>query len=281
MKSVISDPALVRQHFLDACCESISEVFSQALTTSWKAKEVPEPGDSGEKIFVRFAVSKSYRGELAFAISLTSATLLAQTFTGATTDGFTWNEDAREAVEELLRQVSGRWATLAASAGGIEIRFAGGGRPEWLQSSQATHFEVSAKSQSMVLTVHVSPELADGLSGRDAGVSLPNATSPVDLQHDSNRKTARESILDGNLEILMELELTALLRFGRKTMPLRDVLELSSGAVIELDRQVQDPVELLLDGRVVARGEVVIVDGNYGLRVTEVASTTQRANLLQ
>ena len=48
------------------------------------------------------------------------------------------------------------------------------------------------------------------------------------------------------------------------------MLELGSGSVIELDRQVDDPVELLLDGKVIARGEAVIVDGKYGLRVTEI-----------
>ena len=48
------------------------------------------------------------------------------------------------------------------------------------------------------------------------------------------------------------------------------MLELGSGAVIELDRAVDDPVELLLDGKVIARGEAVIVDGNYGLRITEI-----------
>jgi flagellar motor switch protein FliN/FliY len=68
----------------------------------------------------------------------------------------------------------------------------------------------------------------------------------------------------------MDVELNVLLRFGQREMPLRDVLDLTSGSIIELDRQVDDPVELLLDGKVIARGEAVIVDGNYGLRVTEI-----------
>jgi len=50
----------------------------------------------------------------------------------------------------------------------------------------------------------------------------------------------------------------------------REIGELRSGSVVELDKYVQDPAELLLGDRVVARGEVVIVDGNYGLRITEV-----------
>ena len=55
-------------------------------------------------------------------------------------------------------------------------------------------------------------------------------------------------------------------------MPLREVLNFCSGTVIELDQNVEDPVDLLLDGRVIARGEVVVVDGNYGLRVTEIVN---------
>jgi flagellar motor switch protein FliN len=60
------------------------------------------------------------------------------------------------------------------------------------------------------------------------------------------------------------------LRFGGRELLLKDVLELSSGSVLELDRDVHEPVDLLLKDRVIARGEVVIVDGNYGLRVSEV-----------
>ena len=73
-----------------------------------------------------------------------------------------------------------------------------------------------------------------------------------------------------NLKMVMDVELNVSLRFGQRQLPLREVLELASGSVIELDRKVDDPVELLLDGKVIARGEAVIVDGNYGLRVTEV-----------
>jgi flagellar motor switch protein FliN/FliY len=80
----------------------------------------------------------------------------------------------------------------------------------------------------------------------------------------------RIAIEPGNLKLVMDVELAMSLRFGQRQLPLREVLELTSGSVIELDRMVDDPVELLLDGKVIARGEAVIVDGNYGLRVTEV-----------
>jgi len=74
-----------------------------------------------------------------------------------------------------------------------------------------------------------------------------------------------------NLDLVMDVELNVTLRFGKRQLTLREVLELTSGSVVELDRQVEEPVELLLDGIVIARGEAVVIDGNYGLRVTEVS----------
>ena len=59
-------------------------------------------------------------------------------------------------------------------------------------------------------------------------------------------------------------------RFGTRRMLFRDVLALSAGDVVELDNALHSPVDLLLDGRLIAKGEVVIVDGKYGLRVTDV-----------
>jgi flagellar motor switch protein FliN/FliY len=80
--------------------------------------------------------------------------------------------------------------------------------------------------------------------------------------------------------LLLEVRLDATIRFGQKQMLLREILELHPGTAIALDRQVQEPVELLVGGRVVAQGEVVIVDGNYGLRITEILSPQQRIESL-
>jgi len=83
-------------------------------------------------------------------------------------------------------------------------------------------------------------------------------------------ETASTPIDETNLHLVLDVELSVLLRFGQRRLSLREILDLTCGSVIELDRRVDDPVELLLDGRVIARGEAAIVDGNYGLRVTEI-----------
>jgi flagellar motor switch protein FliN len=73
------------------------------------------------------------------------------------------------------------------------------------------------------------------------------------------------------IDLLLDVELEASLRFGSCEMSLNEVLELGPGDVVELDRHVADPVDLLVGDKIVARGEVVLVNGTFGFRVVEVA----------
>ncbi len=79
-----------------------------------------------------------------------------------------------------------------------------------------------------------------------------------------------------NLDLLLDIELQASLRFGGREMLLSEILDMAPGDVVPLDRSVHAPVDLVIGDRIVARGEVVLVDGNYGLRVTEVAEPRKR-----
>lgn len=76
--------------------------------------------------------------------------------------------------------------------------------------------------------------------------------------------------------LLQDIELDATLQFGARDMILREVLELGPGDVIELDRHVSEPVDLVVGDRIVARGEVVVANGNFALRITEVATPQLR-----
>lgn len=78
------------------------------------------------------------------------------------------------------------------------------------------------------------------------------------------------------LELLLDVELEASLRFGSREMLLGDILELGPGDVVQLDRHVSDPVDLIVADKIVASGEVVLVNGNFGLRVTQVATPRKR-----
>jgi flagellar motor switch protein FliN len=100
----------------------------------------------------------------------------------------------------------------------------------------------------------------------------PVAASAVKALEEKDTRSASGA---DKLGFFMDLELEVTLRFGGRNLLLKDVFELGPGSVLELDREVQDAADLLLDGKLIARGEVVIVNGNYGLRVSEVFTGTQ------
>jgi flagellar motor switch protein FliN len=78
------------------------------------------------------------------------------------------------------------------------------------------------------------------------------------------------------VNLLGDVELDATLQFGVREMTLQEVLELGPGAVVELNREVSEPIDLIVGDRIVAQGEVVIVNGNFALRITEVATPQLR-----
>jgi len=81
---------------------------------------------------------------------------------------------------------------------------------------------------------------------------------------------------EADLSLLYDIQLDATLQFGSREMLLRDVLMLGPGNVVELDRHVSEPVDLIIGDRIVARGEVVVTNGNFALRITEVATPQLR-----
>lgn len=83
------------------------------------------------------------------------------------------------------------------------------------------------------------------------------------------------------LDLLMEVELPVSVSFGRAELPLKDVLKLTTGSIVELNRTVTEPVEVIVNNCVIARGEVVVVEGNYGVRIQEILTPQERLRTLK
>jgi flagellar motor switch protein FliN len=83
------------------------------------------------------------------------------------------------------------------------------------------------------------------------------------------------------LDLLMDVELPVSVSFGRAQLPIKEVLKLSSGSIVELARNVSEPVELIVNNCVIARGEVVVIEGNYGIRIEEIVSAQERLRTLK
>jgi flagellar motor switch protein FliN/FliY len=79
-----------------------------------------------------------------------------------------------------------------------------------------------------------------------------------------------------NLDLILDVEVTLALEVGRARMPVRELLQLAPGAIVELDRLASEPLDVLVNGVRVARGEVVVVNEKFGIRLTDVVSASER-----
>ena len=84
-----------------------------------------------------------------------------------------------------------------------------------------------------------------------------------------------------NLDLILDVGVTLALEVGRTRIKVRDLLQLSQGSILELDRLAGEPLDVLVNGVRVGRGEVVVVNDNFGLRLTEVASPSERMEPLR
>jgi flagellar motor switch protein FliN len=118
----------------------------------------------------------------------------------------------------------------------------------------------------MVVDAETPTDVASGkLSSPDTpscAVALGATFVPSEAAHQAG---------DGRLEAVLDVELPLIVRFGRAVLPLRALSDLGPGSVVDMGRSPDDPVELLVGDRLIARGEVVVVNGNYGVRITELA----------
>lgn len=83
-----------------------------------------------------------------------------------------------------------------------------------------------------------------------------------------------------NLELVRDIQVTLTVELGRTDMIIQDILELTAGKVIELDRLAGEPLDILVNGKLLAKGEVVVVDENFGVRITSIIDAKLRENAL-
>ncbi len=271
---------------VDLFCESVSaalgDVLSQVSGQPWKMESAPAEAGEAE-VEIGFECRGAVHGPFAFRMPVAVAVRLAKLLTGEPVpeDDGQLSGDDREALEELLRQVAGIAATrLEADFGKLQLAFVGASPA----AQDGEHFPRSAvaESQRLSIDIWVGNDLGESLAAsesKDAEVKAPEAGLPEAAALPLSAPTGaltQAAIREGNLELLWDVALSLTLRFGQRELLLKEILELSPGAVLELDRQIDEPVDLLLGRKLIARGEVVIVDGNYGLRVTEVASAAEK-----
>ena len=264
--------------YMQAWAQSFAQVLQQiggaAMTGAILAEAPADLAPVAESdLWVICAGSGGIRGEMSLRLAAPAILRLAQIFRSepAVPDAELTFEH-REAALELLRQVAGLVAiSIKPWWGEVRLRLdSSPSAPSWPASSTLWLRLGDDTNLLALIELQVSAALWAALRAErsEASKYTSSAASPGTASSSAGPESPESKV---KLDLLLDVELAVTLRFGSRQMLLREVLDLQPGAVVDLDRQVKDPVDVLLDGRLLARGEVVVLNGNYGLRVTEVA----------
>lgn len=268
-------PEPVRR-YLEAWAEAFVEILRQIAAPAARAALVAEESeiarareDTVNGFRARLGCSGAISGRQRLDVSPAGLKALARIVRGETGEVSAEATAAdHDAAAQLLRQVAGQAAArLKAQGGEVEFREEKDDGSEWKPAAAAAIRLEGGAPETIMVVVEIDEALAGALAGRkETGGAVAVGNEAAAAFDDEG----------SNLDLLLDVELEASIRFGQKELLLKDVLNLRPGAVVELARQVNEPAELLVAGRLMARGEVVVVEGNYGLRITEILGPAER-----
>jgi flagellar motor switch protein FliN/FliY len=188
------------------------------------------------------------------------------------------NEARNTWLEILGQSLSG----LARSIGGVlgcEVTCEAGA-----ERAPETHPETAASlslsfgdAPQSPLWIGFSPKLMELLSHPAGGETVETVEAPTPHADPGGEPVnARRGDVPPTMDLLLDVELPVSVSFGKTELPMKDVLKLTTGSIVELNRGVNEPVEVLVNHCLIARGEVVVVEGNYGVRIQQIISRADR-----
>lgn len=169
-----------------------------------------------------------------------------------------WSSLARDMGDRLGRQVSAVDGATATSPSGADA---------------ATHLEIQFTNRDPVIVSLAIPSAVL--------IALDPPPAPAATDHSAAPGAPTADVRSSRtLDLLLDVEMPVSVSFGRLMVALKDVLKLTSGSVIELNRTVSEPVEIIVNNCVIARGDVVVIEGNYGVRIQSIVSSQERLRTL-
>lgn len=109
----------------------------------------------------------------------------------------------------------------------------------------------------------------------------PDAAEASPARFDDLQPDTAEALADLNLDVILDVPVALSLEVGRTRMPIRNLLQLNRGSVIELERGAGEPLDVYVNGTLVAHGEVVVINDRFGVRLTDVVSPSERIRRLR
>ncbi len=180
----------------------------------------------------------------------------------------TWLEILGQSLSAMARSIGSFLGHEVACEAGAE-RSPGPSLQDWASASLSC-----GDSPLAPLCIAFSSEFLSLISAGPSAAAEPHngQSDPEAEPEQADNQVAYSPTMD----LLMDVELAVSISFGKTQLPMKDVLKLTTGSIVELNRGVNETVEVLVNHCLIARGEVVVVDGNYGVRIHQIASRQDR-----
>lgn len=238
---------------------------------------------------VRLAFEQGLPGELCILVRKETAARLSGIMMGGDGNAAYKDEDA-DALNEFGNQFMGAICTALGASHGATVSpsqartsaFVPGDPPFGLSGAAQIDADLSIEgSPDSLFRVLLSPELASrlGAGAASAPHEAENPLASLGAFDTSLSRTMEES--PPNIQMLLDINLNVTIELGRTRLSIRKILELGPGSIIELDRMAGEPVDLLVNDKVVAKGEVVVVDEYFGIRIISLVSPEERIKQLR
>jgi flagellar motor switch protein FliN/FliY len=186
--------------------------------------------------------------------------------------------DARNTYLEILSQSLASLAQSLTARLGKEVLCERGSERK-PADSPAIRFSVTLKfaDAELALEAALGSELVDWIEPAQDGAS--SQAAPVKAAAEAAKPSGPAP--SKNLDLLLDVDLPVSVSFGRTRILVKDILKLTTGSIVELNRSVSEPVEVIVNNCTVARGEVVVIEGNYGVRIHQIISRQDRLRNLR
>lgn len=191
--------------------------------------------------------------------------------------------DVKATYLELLTQALSGLARYLTDKAGIEVALESGLEAPLPESGGGLQLQclrlTSPTGFTADLFVRVEPGLKEAIGQRREEQGKAPAAAHGERhenQPESRRAADAAEAPSQAMDILLDVEMPVSISFGRTHLALKDVIKLSTGSIVELNRTISEPVEVIVNNCVIARGEVVVVEGNYGVRIQQIVSRSER-----
>lgn len=292
-----------------AFAESMASVFSMLTGREFQMKSAP--GELLETpaiaalheatgILVKANYQKGLNGTLYFTLPLKEGTMLVDLMLGG--EGAPAEDlvgDSKDALAETFNQVMGSANQTLSDLAGETFAIANvdilavtpdaAAFAEHLGPGAFQDIALPTSQDSLNTTVHLLfPDLLLQQLKRKLGLGeavpapVPTAVAAAALPAPARQAPVASGPAPdaGNLDLLLDIQLPVVVRMGQTEMQMGELLKLTPGSILELNRSADAPVELLVNGKLIAKGEVVVVDGNFAFRITEIDTRAARIRSL-